>query len=540
MSTTMVMPTFRTSLLLIGCLLTVASMSAQNNAQRTVVEFDLSKGTPPATHVIPLADVSPFLAYTVYWEADDWDARRHHWSISFSPDGENWSETEELELDPHRTFRAPQFISNLYFAAKEMRFFRLEIHSSDPAYPAEASRVKVNLFSPGNTGPVSAQTVSELPDDRAVCFCTQPEFLGRDQWCQTGDCPVDATPVITTVTHLIVHHSAGPNSSSDWAAVVHSIWNGHVNDNGWDDIGYNWLIDPNGVLYEGRADNIQGAHFCGYNGGTMGVCMMGTYSTVGPTEAAKETLRQLLAWKSCKEDIDPLDFSFHASSGLNLFHISGHRDGCATECPGQILYDDLPQIREQVNTYIETVCSSFPPPTELAAEVVTDDDVDLIWLDNSDNETAFQLVRASGNGTFAQIAELPAGTTTYQDLDLTPGVYRYRVRAITDQDTSAFSNVAKVDILSVSTTEVISSAILFVFPNPANDQITLQIEQAPAGTTQLDLFAADGRRVRSWTFETQTSSPWTQTVSVASLPAGIYWLELQTSNQVFAARLQVQ
>ena len=176
----------------------------------------------------------------------------------------------------------------------------------------------------------------------------------------------------------------------------------------------------------------------------------------------------------------------------------------------------------------------------MAAEVVTDDDVDLIWLDNSDNETAFQLVRASGNGTFAQIAELPAGTTTYQDLDLTPGVYRYRVRAITDQDTSAFSNVAKVDILSVSTTEVISSAILFVFPNPANDQITLQIEQAPAGTTQLDLFAADGRRVRSWTFETQTSSPWTQTVSVASLPAGIYWLELQTSNQVFAARLQVQ
>jgi len=101
--------------------------------------------------------------------------------------------------------------------------------------------------------------------------CEIPEVCDRSCWCPT--CPIDDTPQLTEPTHLIVHHSAGNNQSNNFATVVESIWDLHVNTNGWDDIGYNWLIDPNGVLYQGRPDNYQGAHFSCINENTVGICL---------------------------------------------------------------------------------------------------------------------------------------------------------------------------------------------------------------------------------------------------------------------------
>src|SRR5437016_1926200 len=81
---------------------------------------------------------------------------------------------------------------------------------------------------------------------------------------------------------------AGGNAATDWAAVVRSIWVLHVQGNGWNDIGYNYLIDPNGVLYEGRGggDGVMGAHFSCVNSGTMGVALLGTFSVVPAPAAA--------------------------------------------------------------------------------------------------------------------------------------------------------------------------------------------------------------------------------------------------------------
>jgi hypothetical protein len=169
--------------------------------------------------------------------------------------------------------------------------------------------------------------------------------------------------VAASVTHLIVHHSAGSNTSANWDATVLSIWNSHVNTNGWSDIGYNWLVAPNGDLYEGRGggNNVIGAHFCGTNGNTMGTCMLGTYTSVNVTDTARATLVKVLGWKCCNSNINPTAQSLHTSSGLNLFNISGHRDGCSTECPGNQVYATLPQIRTEVQSYI-TACAPCAPP----------------------------------------------------------------------------------------------------------------------------------------------------------------------------------
>jgi hypothetical protein len=146
----------------------------------------------------------------------------------------------------------------------------------------------------------------------------------------------------------VVHHSAGTNVSNDWGAIVLAIWNLHVYTNGWADVGYNWLISPDGTLFEGRGggDNVMGAHFCGKNSGTMGVCLIGTYTNATPPDTMMAKLSEIFAWKACQRSIDPNTQTFHASTGFNLFGISGHRDGCATECPGQKVYDQITLIRK--------------------------------------------------------------------------------------------------------------------------------------------------------------------------------------------------
>jgi uncharacterized protein (TIGR03437 family) len=193
-----------------------------------------------------------------------------------------------------------------------------------------------------------------------------PVYITREQWgCTPATCPAKDPPVYTTPTHLIVHHTATANNATDWAAVVRSIWVLHVQGNGWNDIGYNYLVDPNGVLYEGRAggDGVLGAHFSGVNGGTMGVSMLGTYSTVPASDAALATLRAMLVWQVDKWHIDPLAKQLHASSGLLLDTISGHRDANlstvasgATECPGNGLYTVLPAIRHAVYDGLAGAC----------------------------------------------------------------------------------------------------------------------------------------------------------------------------------------
>ena len=185
-----------------------------------------------------------------------------------------------------------------------------------------------------------------------------PSVVTRAGWGCGAECAPKEVAVYANVSHLVVHHSAGANASSDWAAVIRSIWVLHVKGNGWNDIGYNFLVDPNGVVYEGRAggDGVIGAHFSGVNTGTMGVCMVGTFTTRGPSAMAIESLKKVLGWQAEKWRLDPTGQTRHAASGLTLNVISGHRDAGlspqasgTTECPGLVLYTYLPGLRSEVN-----------------------------------------------------------------------------------------------------------------------------------------------------------------------------------------------
>lgn len=206
--------------------------------------------------------------------------------------------------------------------------------------------------------------------------CDKPESIDQSVWRQgLPDPKVGRTA--TTVKHCIIHHAASSNANTDYTAVVRNIYLLHTQSNGWDDIGYNFLIAPNGQVYDGRddqdiadEDNIQGAHFCSKNSGTMGICLIGDYSALAPNDSMIESLHQLLAWKLNKENIAAND-SFRHPDGLSEYlpAIAMHRLGCNTQCPGDSVAIRLPQIRTAVAEILENCAPSVsinePPIHEL-------------------------------------------------------------------------------------------------------------------------------------------------------------------------------
>jgi hypothetical protein len=214
---------------------------------------------------------------------------------------------------------------------------------------------KLRLFAPGHS---DNNETAHGRGGEVDCTCAQPDICGRACWCPSGDCPIDTTPEPTVASHFIVHHSAGQTTSSDFAAVVRSYYDLHTVTNGWDDIGYNWLIDGNGIIYEGRGQGLQGAHFSCMNQNTIGICVIGNYENATPTTEAITALQNFIAWGSCEEDIDVQGMDFHPNSELNLNNISGHLDGnpspnacSSTVCPGVNLYGLLPTIRDEIAAF---------------------------------------------------------------------------------------------------------------------------------------------------------------------------------------------
>ncbi|WP_138431518.1 N-acetylmuramoyl-L-alanine amidase [Fodinibius saliphilus] len=321
---------------------------------------------------VPIQQVTPFLALGSRLVLDNAVDQLSAIQIEIRSldNTQQWSAWREIKWDTHLTDSKDTLVGRLQFLSETIATvqFRLVLkrRSASITGNARLRSLAISFTSPGATDPKRLKEIQEK--NKEVTLQKEyesngkeypmPDFVSRTDWdCPDGQQPSGPYP-LTDVTHQIVHHSAGTNSTDDWPAVVRAIWDYHVNTNGWSDIGYNWLIDPNGIVYQGRGwvdgdDEVQGAHFCGTNSNTMGVCLMGNFEEVAPREEAKKSLSNLLAWKSDEKNIDPLAIQYHSSSQQNLKTISGHRDGCNTLCPGENLYTQLPQIRNRVKELIQ-------------------------------------------------------------------------------------------------------------------------------------------------------------------------------------------
>ena len=204
---------------------------------------------------------------------------------------------------------------------------------------------------------------------------SQPKVIPRIDWGADESYRFDSSgreiwpPAFYPVQKLIVHHTATQNSDPDPPATIRSIYYYHAVTQGWGDIGYNFLIDEAGNVYEGRHTfdymsgstpteenssgyGVTGAHAQGYNSGTVGIALLGTLTSQDATPAAREALERLLAWESDHHAIDPQGASLYTNpvngTQATFANIAGHRDVAATECPGGTFYSTLPIIRSDV------------------------------------------------------------------------------------------------------------------------------------------------------------------------------------------------
>ncbi|GAA0896117.1 peptidoglycan recognition protein [Streptomyces asiaticus] len=164
-----------------------------------------------------------------------------------------------------------------------------------------------------------------------------------------------------TVKVAFIHHTVTGNnySCSQAPSVVRSIYRYHVKSLGWRDYGYNFTIDKCGKIYEGRSGGVtkavRGAHTLGFNTNSMGVAVLGTFTSKKPSAKAVKAVAKLTAWKLGLFKRNPRGTTHLVSGGGNKykkganvkFHvIAGHRDGFATECPGKRLYKKLGSVRK--------------------------------------------------------------------------------------------------------------------------------------------------------------------------------------------------
>ncbi len=219
--------------------------------------------------------------------------------------------------------------------------------------------VRVELVDPGeDPGPVRSPAGTAL----AATGTGRPAMVTRAQWgadesLRQESCP--SGPRYTDAPRVgFVHHTAGTNNygPGDSKAIVRGIYAYSVKTLGWCDVGYNFMIDRFGTLFEARYGGVIGGATGGWNTGTFSVSVMGTFTSARPPKAATDTLARLLAWKLSLSGSHPLSTvsmtgggatsRYQAGTTLTLDAISGHRRVVPTACPGDALYAYLPRVRQ--------------------------------------------------------------------------------------------------------------------------------------------------------------------------------------------------
>ena len=200
--------------------------------------------------------------------------------------------------------------------------------------------------------------------DPAHAQTPAPAIVPRSAW-GAADCAPRAPASYGEVKAALVHHTVTANdyTPAEAPAAVLAICRYHRNSNRWNDVGYNFLVDKYGTIYEGRAGGVGraviGAQAQGYNAQTTGIANIGTHTALPQTDAALDSIARLIRWKlplhgQPTAGTVPVTSAGGASNRFGrgqevaLERISGHRDGNSTSCPGEVLYAQLPTLRARV------------------------------------------------------------------------------------------------------------------------------------------------------------------------------------------------
>ena len=191
----------------------------------------------------------------------------------------------------------------------------------------------------------------------------QPSIIPRSQWLGSSATCDSGSISNRTVRAAVLHHTVTNNTYSEAEAPqqVRNMYHYHACTLGWADLGYNFVVDRFGNIYEGRrggiTKGIQGAHAAGWNSGTFGVALMGNHNTATPSPAALDSAAALINWKYDVHNIDPSASATTTLNSQTIPTLVGHRNvrgsytknpSTTTDCPGQLLYTRMDELRDDI------------------------------------------------------------------------------------------------------------------------------------------------------------------------------------------------
>ncbi|HET9381280.1 MAG TPA: peptidoglycan recognition protein [Streptomyces sp.] len=190
----------------------------------------------------------------------------------------------------------------------------------------------------------------------------RPHIVPRSAWLGTAARPQPPPRYDDRVVAVFVHHTDTPNDydCADTPRILRDLYTGQTGARDWDDIGYNFVVDRCGTVYEGRAGGVTravtGAHTQGFNHRSTGIAALGTFTEGVPVpQETVDAIAAVAAWKLGPARIDPramVDLvssnghsRYAAGTTVSLPAVSGHNDGYMTSCPGAELSARLPAVR---------------------------------------------------------------------------------------------------------------------------------------------------------------------------------------------------
>jgi N-acetylmuramoyl-L-alanine amidase len=405
-------------------------------------------------------------------------------------------------------------------------------HLGNPYWTGESDRIAYRLY--GHVTRLRAYFL-ESPEERIplrrVSMAGSPPIISRLAW--GADEAIRRAPpsYAQSVQYALVHHTAGTNSytASQSAAIVRGIEVYHVKGNGWNDIGYNFLVDKYGQVFEGRYGgvdkNVIGAHAEGFNTGSFGVAVLGTYTSAPPPAAARTALANLLAWRLDVAHVDPLGDVTVASGGNARFpvgtpvflrRISGHRDTGFTTCPGAALYAQLGAIARQVaatglpKLYAPAVRGQLGGPIRFQAQLSEP----LAWTVTVADSTGAVVATGSGTGQ--------AVDWTWDASVVPEATYTWTISA-GDTVRSATGTIGTPPV-------ALALKSLTAAPNTITDSSQISYTLTAPATVTATLRAADGHDVSVLFTQPHTAGKQSFTFTTANVPQGRYQIVLSATN----------
>ncbi len=238
----------------------------------------------------------------------------------------------------------------------------------DTANGTAPAGLQVSLIDPG-TSPGDAALDAVLPPAMASADTNAPAMITRAQW-GADETLAKPTERNATLKVMFVHHTATTNSYAGTAAAaaqIRSIYAYHTKVNGWSDIGYNFLVDNAGTIFEGRKHSIDelvmGAHTEGFNTDSMGVSALGNYEEAAPPAAMMSSIARVAAWKLGPQGVDPSGQTTLTSAGgassiypagtpVVVNTIAPHNEVGKTLCAGRFLIAQMATIRSTASSLV--------------------------------------------------------------------------------------------------------------------------------------------------------------------------------------------